>query len=536
MGKVLVTESYLTAIGDAIRNKSGTTATYTPSQMANAIKNIQSSITYTTGDLKVVSPDAWSLKITQTAHQTIKASLKSILVDNANGTYSPAIDADFSIASDTGYVPGTIQRGADKSTKSYNITANQAEEIAGMIEDGYAKVYEDSRYFYSDEKYTNKLSSLSGAILIAGMKNPNISTIYFSGTPLANNGKLTKFKNTFVTSAGDTFLENCPSLVSVDLPNLTSAGDGFLRDCPSLVSVDLPNLTSVGNGFLRDCDKLKYVYLRSTTMCTLGGSTTLNDSNIHIYVPASLINSYKSASYWSDYANNFKTLESIVLSKLSINGRPEINIYGGNKTEKYSVIYNDGAVHPDQTGVTWSVTGNATISQDGVVTLNNASAGDKLTITATSTYNSSISASMTATVINQSSSMYIDLNNGQWVDTGTTVDGHEVYKSDDGSYNINNGTSVCTVTFQGYSSVTVYIRSYAESNFDYTEVGPLDGTVSRASSSSVVNTKGRQSQTQYYSYKFVIPDGNQHTFQVLYSKDSSGNTYNDRGYFYVVPE
>ena len=514
MGKVLVTESYLTAIGDAIRNKSGTTATYTPSQMANAIKNIQSSITYTTGDLKVVSPDAWSLKITQTAHQTIKASLKSILVDNANGTYSPAIDADFSIASDTGYVPGTIQRGADKSTKSYNITANQAEEIAGMIEDGYAKVYEDSRYFYSDEKYTNKLSSLSGAILIAGMKNPNISTIYFSGTPLANNGKLTKFKNTFVTSAGDTFLENCPSLVSVDLPNLTSVGDGFLRYC----------------------DKLKYVYLRSTTMCTLGGSTPLNDSNIHIYVPASLINSYKSASYWSDYANNFKTLESIVLSKLSINGRTEINIYGGNKTEKYSVIYNDGAVHPDQTGVTWSVTGNATISQDGVVTLNNASAGDKLTITATSTYNSSISASMTATVINQSSSMYIDLNKGQWVDTGTTVDGHKVYKSDAGSYNINNGTSVCTVNFQGYSSITVYIRSYAESNFDYTEVGPLDGKVSRASSSNVVSTKDKQSQTQYYSYKFVIPDGNQHTFQVLYSKDISGNTYDDRGYFYVVPE
>ena len=128
------------------------------------------------------------------------------------------------------------------------------------------------------------------------------------------------------------------------------------------------------------------------------------------------------------------------------------------------------------------------------------------------------------------------MNNGQWVDSGTTVDGHTVYKSDAGSYHVNNGTSTCTVVVQGYSKVTVYARSCAEGAYDYTEVGPLDGTVSRNSSSNVLSTKGKQSDTEYYSYPFTITDTNEHTFQVLYSKDSAGNNNDDRGYFYFVCE
>ena len=130
----------------------------------------------------------------------------------------------------------------------------------------------------------------------------------------------------------------------------------------------------------------------------------------------------------------------------------------------------------------------------------------------------------------------VDLNGGQWVDSGTQVDGHTVYKSDEGSYHIDNGTSTCTVTVSGYSKVTVYARSYAESNYDYLEVGPLDGTVTRGSSSNVLSTQGRQSSTTYSSYTFTIEDKVQHTFQILYSKDSSSNTHDDRGYFYIVAE
>ena len=130
----------------------------------------------------------------------------------------------------------------------------------------------------------------------------------------------------------------------------------------------------------------------------------------------------------------------------------------------------------------------------------------------------------------------VDLNGGQWVDSGTQVDGHTVYKSDAGSYHIRNGTSTCTVRVSGYSSVTVYARSYAEPNYDYLEVGPLDGTATREASSNVLTTRGNPSSTTYSSYTFNIEDKEQHTFQILYSKDSTSDVYDDRGYFYIVAE
>lgn len=40
MSKVVITESYLEDIADAIREKNGTQNTYTPAQMATAISNI----------------------------------------------------------------------------------------------------------------------------------------------------------------------------------------------------------------------------------------------------------------------------------------------------------------------------------------------------------------------------------------------------------------------------------------------------------------------------------------------------------------
>ena len=130
----------------------------------------------------------------------------------------------------------------------------------------------------------------------------------------------------------------------------------------------------------------------------------------------------------------------------------------------------------------------------------------------------------------------VDLNGGQWADSGTKVDGHIVYQSNVGSYHTNNGKSICTVTVSGYSKVTVYATNYSESGYDYTEVGPLDGEVVRASTTNVLSTRFHNSKTDYKSYTFNLPDTNSHTFQILYSKDSGNDQNDDRGYFYIVAE
>ena len=636
MSKVLVTESYLTDIGNAIRAKTKSTTKYKPSEMAEAISSIVG------GDPAVVvnSDSLWRYSITQKEHENITVDVSNKLVGDNTSGYRTKIIFNPAVSTDYGYNAGIIRKTADEENHIANFTADDATEVDGLLKDGWAGIYalaSDDAYgidYYFDD-YNNHSSSKVNTqtsienLLILGYYTEDSSgnlvakTRYNAATyNPSTKASLKKYQNKYATSIGNNAFDSCSALTSVNLPNATEVGDKAFYNCSALESVDLPNATSVGysafgscsaltsvnlpnatevsdNAFyyctslrtidlpnvtsingafihcyalesvnipnatsidsdaFQNCTSLRTIdlpnvtsissdafegctmnkiYLRSKTMCSFQGVLGFaNTASLHIYVPESLLNSYKTADHWSNYARFFKSLESIKLSKISILGT-NINTYGGNTTHTYKVRYNDGDVLPEQTGVTWSITGNATISQDGVVTLKNASVGDKLTITATSTYNNSISASSTVSVVNVATSMTVDLNNGQWVDSGTTIDGHTVYKSDAGSYHVDNGKSTCTVTVKGYSLVTVYARSYAERTYDYTEVGPLDGTVSRGSTSSVVSTKDKQSATQYYSHTFEINDTNAHTFQVMYSKDSGGDTDDDRGYFYVVCE
>ena len=559
LSKVLVTESYLTDIGNAIRTKNNSTMKYKPSEMAKAIDSI------VLGDPAVIvnSDSAWKYTVTQKEHENVVVNVSDSLIGDNTSGYQTKIIFTPAVSSDYGYNAGTIRKTADEKNHIANFTVDDAIKIDGLFKDGWAGIYahavdaEQASEYYSVDYYFNDYNNYSSSKVDNGSKIENLLILGYyrensNGNLIANtknnfanynpsaSATLKKYQDKYATAVAPGGFDGCSALTTIDIPNATSIGDYAFNGCSALTTIDIPNATSIGH-YAFDGLKLKTIYLRSKTMCTCTGTPFSSISLFFIptiYVPTSLIDSYKTANYWKNYASKFKTLESIQLSKISIIGSNKINMYGGNTTGTYKIKYNDGAVLPEQTGVTWSITGNATISQDGVVTLNDsAKSGDTLTITATSTYNSSISASLTVSVISVATSMTVDLNNGQWVDSGTAVDGHTVYKSDAGSYNINNGTSTCTITFFGYSKVTVYTRSYAEGDYDYTEVGPLDGTVSRDNSSNVLSTKGKQSASEYQSYTFNISDNNsQHTFQVLYSKDSSSNSNDDRGYFYVVCE
>ena len=122
----------------------------------------------------------------------------------------------------------------------------------------------------------------------------------------------------------------------------------------------------------------------------------------------------------------------------------------------------------------------------------------------------------------------LNLNDGQFVDTGTTVDGHPVYKSDAGSYHISNGTSTCTLNFSGVASITIYFRSSSESGYDWAYVGSLDYEVSK------YYYKSRLSGDVGYSAVTYECSGGPHYIQVMYGKDGSVDSNDDRAYFYYV--
>ena len=186
----------------------------------------------------------------------------------------------------------------------------------------------------------------------------------------------------------------------------------------------------------------------------------------------------------------------------------------------------------DTMSVTWSMTALDGVTMDtatGDLTISSPESGSSVTVTATSQKYGRASATITFTERGYT----LDLGDGAWVDSSTKENGYTVYKSDAGSYHVDNGTSKARITIHGYQKFVLYIRSYAESNYDYTIASKLDTAAERGGSCQQT-TSGKQSQTQYYKAEYSILDNEEHVIEILYTKDSSANQGDDRGYFYIA--
>ncbi|MBQ8853174.1 MAG: leucine-rich repeat protein [Alistipes sp.] len=109
-----------------------------------------------------------------------------------------------------------------------------------------------------------------------------------------------------VVSIGDGSFSYCTSLQDITIPDsVTEIVGGSFFNCTSLTSAILSkNLTKIGDATFMNCSKLKNIYCSAVTPPQCGkdlfeGVTT----DFKIYVPASSVSAYKSASGWSTYAD-----------------------------------------------------------------------------------------------------------------------------------------------------------------------------------------------------------------------------------------
>lgn len=118
-----------------------------------------------------------------------------------------------------------------------------------------------------------------------------------------------------VTNIGNNAFRAQAYIQRLVLPKVASTASESVRNCDALTYVDLPVCTSFGSYTFNDCNNLETLILRTTSkVCTMGNVNVLQLTKIangegYIYVPASMVDSYKVASNWSTYANQIRAIE-----------------------------------------------------------------------------------------------------------------------------------------------------------------------------------------------------------------------------------
>ena len=128
-----------------------------------------------------------------------------------------------------------------------------------------------------------------------------------------------------------------------------------------------------------------------------------------------------------------------------------------------------------------------------------------------------------------------------WIvaDEKYNVAGYDVYMSD--SKGKGNSKAVMKLTCIGYSELTLYIRSYAESSYDYTIASKANVSsypTADNHSNTLAHTRGNQQSgtalSNYTAVNYTGLTGND-TIYIVYVKDGSGDNGDDRG-FVLLPQ
>ncbi len=133
----------------------------------------------------------------------------------------------------------------------------------------------------------------------------------FDGHILSNTYEKGLGKITFdrpITRVGDSAFRYCTSLTSITIPDsVTSIGECAFYDCTSLTSITLPeSVILIGRYAFYGCTALVEVYCEGIEPPTGAlGMLGLNGLGRKIYVPEESVEAYKTAEYWSEYADAF---------------------------------------------------------------------------------------------------------------------------------------------------------------------------------------------------------------------------------------
>lgn len=187
---------------------------------------------------------------------------------------------------------------------------------------------------------------LSGSLTELNDNNINLLSSY----SLASNPTLKKVKLNNVINIKSNCFSQCTGLTNIYLPQVLTISSYCFSGCSSLVNIILPNVTTLGQTYVfSDCSKLKRIIIPKSLSSGGGGNFFNGCSNLilyetsgsigcntqnlevlilrkqdqlqalssvtfianikEIYVHQELLETYKTATNWSTYADKIKPLE-----------------------------------------------------------------------------------------------------------------------------------------------------------------------------------------------------------------------------------
>lgn len=122
------------------------------------------------------------------------------------------------------------------------------------------------------------------------------------------------YVNNTVTIIGRYGLAGCTKLTSVVLPAVRTTDGNSMNGCSEIIKADFSNLQNIRYSTFYSNKKLVTLIIRTQAVAKLEKTSAFKDTPIasgtgYVYVPSALVDSYKSATNWSTYADQIRAIE-----------------------------------------------------------------------------------------------------------------------------------------------------------------------------------------------------------------------------------